>query len=190
MAFPKFPTMHQALVLNSTKNPYDILVNLRETPRTEPGGVIIRVLASSVSTYADRVYSGQKRSQYPDPFVSGSAAIGRVVMVGAGFDESSNKLMERAWRDGTYTEYSKVPLENCFPLDEARWMGDPSQCGLGYTTKDLMYFWQLSVPFGGLQDVEVKAGRKGIISTSSWHLWQCCSPRRIRTWGQSRRCRS
>ncbi|KAF8208692.1 hypothetical protein K438DRAFT_282536 [Mycena galopus ATCC 62051] len=65
--------------------------------------------------------------------------------------------MEGEWRDGTYAEYAKVPLENCFPLDEARLLGD-----LGYKVEDLMYIGAMSVPFGGLRDVGVKAGEKVI----------------------------
>ena len=37
-----------------------------------------------------------------------------------GATEGSKKLMRDAWRDGTFAEYARVPLENCIPLDETR----------------------------------------------------------------------
>jgi NADPH:quinone reductase-like Zn-dependent oxidoreductase len=110
------------------------------------------------------VYSGKKPYPYPEPFVPGSSAVGRIAAVGpdatrlklgqlvyfdcyvhgrndttslslhglsAGFTAGSNMLMESSWRDGTYAEYAKLPLENCFPMDEARLLGNPADGGLG-----------------------------------------------------------
>jgi threonine dehydrogenase-like Zn-dependent dehydrogenase len=161
---------------------------------------MIRVLSAGVLTYADRVYSGRKPYPYPEPFVIGSSAIGRVAAVGpdatslkpeqlvffdsfiqgrdnpnslilhglsAGFDTASKKLMEGEWRDGTYAEYAKVPLENCFPLDENRLTGNPAEGGLGYSMADLAYLWTISVPFGGLQDIAIRSGDKVIISPAA-----------------------
>jgi len=76
-------------------------------------------------------------------------------------------LMESSWRDGTYAEYAKLPLENCFPMDEARLLGNPADGGFGYTVDDLMYLLTISVPFGGLRDVDVKAGEKIIITPAT-----------------------
>jgi NADPH:quinone reductase-like Zn-dependent oxidoreductase len=47
-----------------------------------PGSAVIRVLGSGVLNYAGRVYSGKKPYPYPEPFVPGSASIGRVAAVG------------------------------------------------------------------------------------------------------------
>jgi len=170
------------------------------TPQPGPGSAVVRILSSAVLTYAWKVYSGKKPYPYPEPFVPGSSAIGRIAAVGpdatklnpgqliyfdcyihgrddptslflhglsAGFTPGSNRLMESSWRDGTYAEYSKLPLENCFPMDETRLLGSPADGGLGYTTEDLMYLLTISVPFGGLRDVDVKAGEKVIITPAS-----------------------
>ncbi|EXL52374.1 hypothetical protein FOCG_08164 [Fusarium oxysporum f. sp. radicis-lycopersici 26381] len=194
------PKVHQALVLHSTRDPYDILVVTQDTPQPCPGSAVIRVLSAGVLTYADRVYSGHKPYPYPEPFVIGSSAIGRVVAVGpdatslkpgqlvffdsfiqgrdnpnslilhglsGGFDTASNKLMEGEWRDGTYAEYAKVPLENCFPLDENRLTGKRADGGFGYSIADLAYLWTISVPFGGLQDIAIRSGEKVIISPAA-----------------------
>ncbi|KAF5976529.1 alcohol dehydrogenase [Fusarium coicis] len=202
MATPSaaLPKTHRALILHSTRDPYDISVVTQDTPHACPGSAVIRVLSAGVLTYADRVYSGQKPYPYPEPFVIGSSAIGRVAAVGpdatslnlgqlvffdsfiqgrdnpnalilhglsGGFGSASNKLMEDEWRDGTYAEYAKVPLENCFPLDENRLTGNPAEGGLGHSMEDLAYLWTISVPFGGLQDIAVRAGEKVIISPAA-----------------------
>ncbi|PCD24832.1 hypothetical protein AU210_013947 [Fusarium oxysporum f. sp. radicis-cucumerinum] len=194
------PKVHQALVLHSTRDPYDISVVTQDTPQLCPGSAVIRVLSAGVLTYADRVYSGHKPYPYPEPFVIGSSAIGRVVAVGpdttslkpgqlvffdsfiqgrdnpnslilhglsGGFDTASNKLIEGEWRDGTYAEYAKVPLENCFPLDENRLTGKRADGGFGYSIADLAYLWTISVPFGGLQDIAIRSGEKVIISPAA-----------------------
>lgn len=36
-----------------------------------------------------------------------------------GHTEGSKILMRGEWRDSTYAEYAKVPLENCYPLNES-----------------------------------------------------------------------
>jgi len=97
----------------------------------------------------------------------------------AGFTAGSNMLMESSWRDGTYVEYAKLPLENCFPMDEARLLGNPAGGSFGYTVEYLMYLLTISVPFGGLRDVDVKAGEKVIITPATALLgvrrwWQGC----------------
>ncbi|KAF5009903.1 hypothetical protein FDECE_3888 [Fusarium decemcellulare] len=196
----EIPQTHRALVLHSTRDPYDISVVSKATPQAGPGSIVIKVFSAAVLTYADRVYSGKKPYPYPEPFVLGSSAIGRVAAVGpdatslkpgqlvffdcfiegrdntnslilhglsSGFNPASNKLMDGEWRDSTYAEFSKVPLENCFPIDEARLMGSPVNGGLGYTAADLTYLLTISVPFGGLRDVDVKAGEKVIITPAA-----------------------
>lgn len=194
------PPTQRALVLHSTRTPYDISVVEKATPQAEPGSAVVRILTAGVLTYADRVYSGKKPYPYPIPFVPGSSAVGRIASVGpdatklkrgqliyfdsyvcgrddteslflhglsGGFTQGSNSLMENMWRDSTYAEYSKLPLENCFPMDEARLLGSPANGGLGYTVEDLMYLLTISVPFGGLRDVDIKAGEKVIITPAT-----------------------
>ncbi|KAJ6509056.1 chaperonin 10-like protein [Mycena sanguinolenta] len=189
------PAKHRALVLNSTRDPIDISLVEQTLPQVGPGSAVIRVLAAAVLSYAANVYSGRRPYPYPTPFVPGSTAIGRIAALGsdatllkpgqlvffdcfiAGRDDptslilhglysgtapGSAKLAEGEWRDSTYAEYAKVPLENCFPLDETRLLGD-----LGYKVEDLMYLGTMSVPFGGLRDVGVKAGEKVIIAPAT-----------------------
>ncbi|KAK6367948.1 hypothetical protein LTS17_010101 [Exophiala oligosperma] len=186
---------HRALLLSSTRDPYDISVVSNATPQPTPGSAVIRILASGVLTYNNKVYSGKKPYPYPTPFVPGSGSIGRVASVhedatrltpgvlvffdcfirgrddpdalilsglSSGFTKGSTDLMVGAWRDGTYAEYARVPLENCFPLDETRLCTE-----LGYTVDDLMYLFTVSVPFGGLRSVDLRAGEKVIVTPAA-----------------------
>lgn len=75
-----------------------------------------------------------------------------------GFNDGSRKLMREAWRDGTFAEYAKVPLENCIPLNEARLCGD-----LGYSLQDLAYMAYLLIPHGGLRDIKLEPGETIIV---------------------------
>ncbi|KAM0258470.1 hypothetical protein ACHAQJ_003809 [Trichoderma viride] len=84
-----------------------------------------------------------------------------------GFSGGSVKLATDEWRDATYAEYAKIPLENCYPLDEARLLGDPASGGLGYSIDDLSYIHRLLVPFGGFRDVDLKVGETILISPAT-----------------------
>ena len=200
LAIPKIPPTHRALLLNSTRDPYDISVVVRPTPQADPGSVVVRVLSAAVLTYAGEVYSGKRRYFYPEPFVPGLSAIGRVAAVGpdatllkagqlvvvdcyiyarddpasrclhglsAGFTPSSAILLEGEWRESTYAEYCKVPLENCYPLDESRLLGGPAEGGLGHRVDDLAYMLHMTVPFGGLRDVNLGFGERVVITPAA-----------------------
>ncbi|KAK4944363.1 hypothetical protein LTR10_016249 [Elasticomyces elasticus] len=75
-----------------------------------------------------------------------------------GGSEGSKKLMRDVWRNGTFAEYYKAPLENCIPLDEARLCQ-----GLGYSAEDLMYLCYLLVPFGGFRDIKLEPGETVVV---------------------------
>ena len=84
-----------------------------------------------------------------------------------GFTDGSRKLMHGEWRDSTFAEYSKVPLENCHVLDEKRLLGRVRDGGLGYKVEDLAFVSSLLVPYGGLRDIELKAGETVIVSPAT-----------------------
>ncbi|OOQ91137.1 hypothetical protein PEBR_01084 [Penicillium brasilianum] len=135
------------------------------TPFVPGASAIARVAA--VGPDATTLEVGQL--VYFDCYIHGRDDPNSLILHGLyyGFDPGSNKLMENEWRNGTYAEYSKVPLENCFPLDERRLLGDPADGGLGYTMADLSYFSKLAVPIGGLRNVNVRAGEKVIIAPAT-----------------------
>ncbi|KAK7184499.1 hypothetical protein DPSP01_012634 [Paraphaeosphaeria sporulosa] len=74
----------------------------------------------------------------------------------------SQKLARNVWRDGTFAEYARVPLENCIPLDEKRLCGE-----LGYEVHDLMYMDYMLVPYGGLRDIGLQPGDAVVISPAT-----------------------
>lgn len=79
-----------------------------------------------------------------------------------GWSAGSAKLMHGEWRDSTYAEYAKVPLETCDVLDERRLCG-----GLGYQFADLSYISILLVPHGGLRGINVRPGETVIVSPAT-----------------------
>ena len=79
-----------------------------------------------------------------------------------GFSKGSRKLMEGEWRDSTYAEYAKVPLETCEMLDEARLCGE-----MGYEIAELPFIATLMVPYGGLRDIGLEVGETVIVSPAT-----------------------
>ncbi len=77
----KIPSTHRALVLHSTRDPYDMSLEQQPTPQAGPGSAVVRVLAAGVLIYGGKVYSGKKPYHYPEPSVPGSSAIDRVAAV-------------------------------------------------------------------------------------------------------------
>lgn len=84
-----------------------------------------------------------------------------------GFSDGSKKLMSGEWRDWTYAEYAKVPLENCIPLDEERLLGSVENGGLGYSTDNLAQIHRLLVAYGGLNDIGLQAGQTVVIAPAT-----------------------
>ncbi|KAI9739846.1 MAG: hypothetical protein M1818_004902 [Claussenomyces sp. TS43310] len=84
-----------------------------------------------------------------------------------GYTEGSKKLMNDEWRDGTYAEYAKVPLEGCTVLDEKRLLWSVDEDGLGYQLEDLVIIARLLVPYGGLRDIHLKPGETVIIAPAT-----------------------
>lgn len=146
-------------------------------------------------SYARQIYTGERDYPFPKPLVPGTSAVGRVAAVGPdatllkpgllvlvdctvrgrddatavflsgiheGFTEGSRTLMRGEWRDSTYAEYAKVPLETCEVLDEARLCGK-----LGYEIADLAYVSALMVPYGGLRDIDLRAGETVVVSPAT-----------------------
>ena len=80
----------------------------------------------------------------------------------AGFTPESRSLMEGEWRNATYAEFVKVPLENCYALDEERLTKT-----MGYSVDDLAYMLRQIVPMGGLYELDIKPGETIIVAPAS-----------------------
>lgn len=79
-----------------------------------------------------------------------------------GMSDGSKKLMRGEWRNSTYAEYAKVPLENVHVLDEERLCGD-----IGYSTAQLTYIARGLVPYGGFKSINLQAGETVIIAPAT-----------------------
>ncbi|KAI4165531.1 MAG: hypothetical protein LQ342_000943 [Letrouitia transgressa] len=84
--------------------------------------------------------------------------------------EAGKKLIEGEWRDATYATYAKfakVPLENCYILNERRLMSSPTDGGLGYSYDDLSFLSIHFLAYGGLRDLNVQAGETIIVAPAT-----------------------
>ncbi|KAE9391834.1 GroES-like protein [Gymnopus androsaceus JB14] len=87
--------------------------------------------------------------------------------IAQGFTEGGRKLMSGEWRNSTYAEYTKFPLENCIPLNEQRLLGSPSAGGMGYSVEDLCQISRFLVSYGGLDDIGLKPGETVIVAPAT-----------------------
>ncbi|KAI1329279.1 alcohol dehydrogenase [Xylariaceae sp. FL0255] len=85
----------------------------------------------------------------------------------SGMTPGAQILIEGEWRDSTYAEYARLPLENLFKLDEARLLGPTSEGGLGYEIGQLGGSMTGLVAYGGLRSIVLQAGETIIISPAS-----------------------
>ncbi|KAI0467632.1 alcohol dehydrogenase GroES domain-containing protein [Xylaria cf. heliscus] len=166
------------------------------TPKVDSGSVIIRPLYSWIASYADEIYQNGNPRGYDIsfPLVGGSHAIGRVVAVPAdatslkvgdlvtaeplirarddvnskilmavhhGVTEEAQRLSKSQWHNGTWAELVRVPLENVHRFDEAALQKQ------GISIKDLGYFGQLAVPYGGLREANLIAGETVLIAPAT-----------------------
>jgi len=84
-----------------------------------------------------------------------------------GFTEGSRKLQHGEWRNGSFAEYLKAPLENCYLLNENRLCKPVSEGGLGYSIEQLTSFGQALVAFGGLKAINLQAGEIIIVAPAT-----------------------
>ncbi|PYH88313.1 putative isopropanol dehydrogenase [Aspergillus ellipticus CBS 707.79] len=75
---------------------------------------------------------------------------------------AAQKLMDGPWRNGTYAEFTCLPLENLFPLNK-----DLLMQRLGYTLPNLCSMSVFLVGLGGLTEVGVKPGEVVIIAPAT-----------------------
>ena len=81
--------------------------------------------------------------------------------------EKGMELMEKVWRDGLWAEHARVPMENCYPLDEKAFLGSPSDGGLGYAIADIPYIIRQLVSYGGFRGIHLKAGETVVVAPAT-----------------------
>lgn len=151
---------HRALILKSTSAP--VSLETIPIPSATPGSAVVRVLGTYILPYLHSVLNGSLPYHIELPMIPGANCIGRIHDVGPDatilkpgqlvlcditvkarddpdvsilmglHGGAAPKLMEGEWRDGSFAEYAKFPLENVFLLDEEVMFGK-----LGYEVEDL-----------------------------------------------------
>jgi threonine dehydrogenase-like Zn-dependent dehydrogenase len=106
---------------------------------------------------------------YIDPTIRGRDDNNAIMLMGIaeGGTDGSRKLMHSEWRDATFAEYVKAPLENVFVLDEKRLCSATVDGGLGYAPEQLSWIPKALVPFGGLRSIGLQAGETVIIAPAT-----------------------
>ncbi|KAL1856025.1 hypothetical protein Plec18170_003893 [Paecilomyces lecythidis] len=75
---------------------------------------------------------------------------------------AAQQLMDGEWRNGTYAEFARFPLENLYPMNEDQLLGK-----IGYTISDLCVISHCLVPFGGLCEVGLKSGEIVVVAPAT-----------------------
>lgn len=75
---------------------------------------------------------------------------------------AAQKLMDGEWRNATWAEYAKFPLENLYAINE-----EVVCKGMGYTAQELMTLGICAVPFGGLSALRVGPGDSVIVAPAT-----------------------
>ena len=84
-----------------------------------------------------------------------------------GATAGSAKLMRDVYRDGSYAEYCRAPLECLYLFDEKRLTDSLDIGGLGYRIEELASVSGILVPYGGLRDIGLKAGQTIIVAPAT-----------------------
>lgn len=167
------------------------------TPVPTPGTVLVKPLYSVIVQYANQIFmNGNPRGyKYPLPFIPGGTCIGRIAAVPSdatslkpgqlvfvelmvrarddsnnkilrGFNEgttdATRKLMAGEWRDGCWATLVKAPMESTHALNEEILVKK-----LGYKLEELGSLSQLIVSYGGLSDINVRAGETVLVAPAT-----------------------
>ncbi|KAI1191233.1 alcohol dehydrogenase GroES domain-containing protein [Nemania serpens] len=164
------------------------------TPTVDTGSVIVKPLYSWIPGYINDVYANNNARQYPVPFpvIGGPNAIGRIVATPADATRlkvgdlvavdptirarddpgrimllallaagQMQTLAKDVWNHGTWAELVKVPLECVHHFDEAALQKH------GVRPRDLIFFGQMAVPYGGFRDVNLTAGETVLVTPAT-----------------------
>ena len=196
MAAPSVPPTYRALQFTSSTTPPS-LVSLPTPPLTASTALIRPLRANLFAyTRSIFTLSNPRGYHYPLPLVPGSPTIGRILSassdaptlqspshlvfvspvirasdnsptsilhgLNSGPSAAGKALAAREWRNGSWGEVVRVPAGNVHLLDEHRLFNE-----LGYTLDDLGYLQSLMIVYGGLRDVDVRAGEVVLVAPAT-----------------------
>ncbi|PGH14749.1 hypothetical protein AJ80_05793 [Polytolypa hystricis UAMH7299] len=101
-----------------------------------------------------------------EPFVRGRDNPDVHILFG-GFDgpsAASKKFMAESWRNASFAEFTRAPLENCWALNEEILCGK-----FGYEIPELLDLGAYAVSYGGLRGIDLKAGERVIVAPATGH---------------------
>ncbi|RFU31292.1 hypothetical protein B7463_g5084, partial [Scytalidium lignicola] len=180
----------RSLVLKSTTQP--LFLETVPIPEATSGSVVVKVLGTHVLPYLHEIIDGSLSYTLKLPLTPGSTAVGRIHAVGGDavslkpgqlvlcdittrarddpdavmllgvHGGAAEKLMEGEWRNGSFAEYAKYPLENVFALDEEVLMKK-----MGYTIEDFLSMPGFVVPYGGLSEIGLLPGDTVIVAPAT-----------------------
>lgn len=106
--------------------------------------------------YFDTFIRGRDNSSVA--FLSGLSDVG---------EPGARILMGGEWRNSTYAQYAKVPLENCFVMNEKLLCSPTKDTGLAYSFNQLAWIGTPLVGYGGLRRIGLQAGETIIIAPAT-----------------------
>lgn len=108
-------------VANIISHSKEIYNGTRKYPFPTPLVVGTSGLGRVAAIEPDTVLLQPKQLVFIDCFVQGRDDPNAAFLLGVheGHTEGSKKLVHGEWKDATYAEHAKVPLENCYPLNES-----------------------------------------------------------------------
>jgi threonine dehydrogenase-like Zn-dependent dehydrogenase len=185
----------KSVIITAQTEPLSISVEERPIPTPIPGSVVVQILALQILDYQRQILSGARGYPLEMPMTPGGSSIGRVKAVGpdttslsegqlvfvdiyihardnpdtnfllgihAGANESARKLAAGLWRYSTMAQYANLPIENVHMLDEKKLCGE-----LGYSIEDLLTIQSTCIPYGGLDNADIKAGDVVIVAPAT-----------------------
>jgi threonine dehydrogenase-like Zn-dependent dehydrogenase len=147
----------------------DITNGKRKYPYPNPMVPGTNSIGRIVAVGPDAVLLKEGQLVYIDGTIRGRDDPSAIFLSGItqGSTEAAAKLMAGEWRDSTYAEYAKMPLENCHVLDEKKFCGPVEEGGFGYSIEQLAYISQPLVPYGGLKSIGLQAGETVIVAPAT-----------------------
>lgn len=136
------------------------------TPSIPGGAAVGRVVA--VGEDATALQAGDL--VLCDIYIRGrdNRSVGSLVGVHDGHTLAAKKMIHECWRDGTFAEYVKLPLENVFKLNEHRLLGSNAEVGeLGYSVEELLHMGSFMVPYSGLRDIGLEVAETVLIAPAT-----------------------
>lgn len=182
---------YNALVLESRDKPLQL--RTISLPQVVPGSALVKVLAAFVSPHTRYVLRGDFRTSLSTPTIPSACAVGRISALGpdavslcegqlvftdfcvAARDDPDAKTLQgymgfvpkldEHWTNGTFAEYTLVPLERCWSLNE-----EVLTSRYGYSFAELVYLPNLAIPHAGLQEIEAQPGDTIIVAPATGYF--------------------